>query len=94
MFDSCNNLTKAIIHEGFTVCSSSVFRNCIYLKTVRLPSSIVSWTQSSNTTEDTSYAIFYGCDNLEDVQLGEEENKWTQSLRLTWSNKITVESMK
>ena len=38
--------------------------------------------------------MFYNCYNLQDVQLGEEENKWTQSLRLTWSNKITVESMK
>ena len=94
MFDACSNLTKAIIHEGFTKCSDSICRNCTNLKTVRLPSSIVSWTKNCNVSTDERYAILYNCSNLEDVQLGEEENKWTQSLRLTWSNKITVESMK
>ena len=94
MFDACSNLTKAIIHEGFTTCSDSIFRNCVNLKTVRLPSSIVSWTKNCNVSTDERYAILYNCSNLEDVQLGEEENKWTQSLRLTWSDKITVESMK
>ena len=93
-FHHCSYLQKAIIHEGFTSCQDSIFRNCINLKTVRLPSSIVSWTKNCNVSTDERYAILYNCSNLEDVQLGEEENKWTQSLRLTWSNKITVESMK
>lgn len=94
VFYHCSYLTKAIIHEGFTTCGKCIFEQCINLKTVRLPSSIVSWTDSGNISTSSSYAILYNCSNLEDVQLGEEENKWTQSLRLTWSNKITVESMK
>ena len=94
VFNHCSYLTKAIIHEGFTICGDCIFRDCISLKTVRLPSSIVSWTKDGNISTREAYAILYNCSNLEDVQLGEEENKWTQSLRLTWSNKITVESMK
>ena len=93
-FYHCSYLQKAIIHEGFTTCGERIFNECINLKTVRLPSTITSWSNSCNVTTNSSYTIFYNCSNLEDVQLGEEENKWTQSLRLTWSDKITVESMK
>ena len=93
-FHHCSYLQKAIIHEGFTSCQGYIFNECINLKTVRLPSTITSWSNSCNVTTNSSYAMFYNCYNLQDVQLGEEENKWTQSLRLTWSDKITVESMK
>lgn len=93
-FYHCSYLKKAIIHEGFTSCGECIFRQCINLKTVRLPSTITSWTNNCNTETRESYAIFYNCYNLQDVQLGEKENSWTQSLRLTWSNNITVESMK
>lgn len=93
-FYHCSYLQKAIIHEGFTSCQERIFAECINLKTVRLPSTITSWTNSCNVTTNSSYAMFYNCYNLQDVQLGEKENSWTQSLRLTWSNNITVESMK
>lgn len=94
IFYHCSSLKKAIIHEGFTSCQKGIFQECINLRTVRLPSTITSWTDNCNTTTSSSNAIFYHCYNLQDVQLGEQENSWTQSLRLTWSNNITVESMK
>ena len=83
-------LESVILADGTTIIGTAVFYGCTSLKTVYLPSSITTATNSSLTSTSSSYYIFYNCTALEDVQLGQD---WNMSLRLNVSNNLTVDSM-
>lgn len=83
-------LESAILADGTTIIGTAVFYGCTSLKTVYLPSSIITATNSSLTSTSSSYYVFYNCTALEDVQLGQD---WNMSLRLNVSNNLTVDSM-
>lgn len=83
-------LESVILADGITIIGTAVFYGCTSLKTVYLPSSITTATNSSLTSTSSYYYIFYNCTALEDVQLGQD---WNMSLRLNVSNNLTVDSM-
>lgn len=83
-------LESVILADGITIIGTAVFYGCTSLKTVYLPSSITTATDSSLTSTSSYYYIFYNCAALEDVQLGQD---WNMSLRLNVSNNLTVDSM-
>ena len=83
-------LESVILADGITIIGTAVFYGCTSLKTVYLPSSITTATDSSLTSTSSYYYIFYNCTALEDVQLGQD---WNMSLRLNVSNNLTVDSM-
>lgn len=90
VFYGCSALERAKIADGTTIIGSCIFDGCKALKTVYLPSSITTATNSSLTSTSSSYYAFYNCTALEDVQLGQD---WNMSLRLNVSNNLTVDSM-
>ena len=83
-------LETVILSDRTTTIGIKVFYGCTSLKTVYLPSSITTATNSSLTSTSSSYYVFYNCTALEDVQLGQD---WNMSLRLNVSNNLTVDSM-
>ena len=56
-FDSCYNLKKVVIKEGFKELKEKIFYNCRNLKDVWIPQSLSKLT----------YLAFAGCDNLESI---------------------------
>ena len=90
VFYGCTALERAKIANGTKTIGYCIFDGCKALKTVYLPSSITTATNSSLTSTSSSYYAFYNCTALEDVQLGQD---WNMSLRLNVSNNLTVDSM-
>lgn len=90
VFTNCTKLEEITFAEGVTTIGSQVFYGCKALKKVYLPSSITTATNSSLTSTNSSYYVFYNCTALEDVQVGTD---WNMSLRLNVSSNLTVESM-
>lgn len=89
MFRNCTNLVSVVLSD-ITSISRNVFQGCTALKTVSLPSTIISDPNNCLTSTSSYYYIFYGCTALEDIQLGQD---WNMSLRLNVSNNFTVNSM-
>lgn len=56
-FDSCYNLKKVVIKEGFKELKEKIFYNCRNLKDVWIPQSL----------SKLRYSAFEGCDNLENI---------------------------
>lgn len=90
VFKGCSKLEEVTLAEGVTTIGVQVFYDCKVLKKVYLPSSITTATNSSLTSTNNSYYVFYNCTALEDVQVGTD---WNMSLRLNVSSNLTVESM-
>lgn len=56
-FDSCYNLKKVVIKEGFEELKGKIFYNCRNLKDVWIPQSL----------SELRYSAFEGCDSLESI---------------------------
>lgn len=56
-FDSCYNLKKVVIKEGFKELKEKIFYNCRNLKDVWIPQSL----------SKLAYSAFASCDNLESI---------------------------
>lgn len=91
MFNNCLNLNHCKVLDSVTNMPMSVFIRCSKLKTLELPATITSETNSSMSGVATTSLYFCaGCAALEDVKLGQG---WNMALNLSVSNNLTVDSM-
>lgn len=80
-FRNCSQLLSLNLPDGVVTVGGYAFNSCTSLTSIYLPSSITSYATTA----------LYGCSALTTVTVG---NGWTNALNLSYSDNITVDSIK